>query len=132
MIAKEKEAEILRLHHGEGWPPSTIARQLQLHYATVKRVLIRNGLIPKPQRLRKSIVDAYVPFIKQMLEKYPRLNATRLYHMVKARGYAGGVDHFRDIVANHRVGPVAEAYLRLSTLPGEQGQCDWGHFGKTN
>jgi transposase len=23
----------------------------------------------------------------------------------------------------------AEAYLRLETLPGEQGQVDWGHFG---
>lgn len=130
MIAKEKEAEILRLHHAEGWPPSTIGRQLRLHYSTVKRVLIRNGLIPKPQRMRKSIVDSYIPFIKQTLETYPRLNATRLYHMVKARGYAGGVDHFRDIVANHRPGPRAEAYLRLSTLPGEQAQCDWGHFGK--
>ena len=130
MIEKETEAEILRLYHAEGWPPSTIARQLNLHYSTAKRVLRRNGLIPKPQRLRKSIVDPYIPFIKQTLEKYPRLNATRLYQMVKARGYSGGVDHFRDIVASYRPGPIAEAYLRLTTLPGEQAQCDWGHFGK--
>ena len=26
--------------------------------------------------------------------------------------------------------PVAKAYLRLKTLPGEQAQVDWGHFGK--
>jgi len=25
---------------------------------------------------------------------------------------------------------VAEAYLRLRTLPGEQAQVDWGYFGK--
>ena len=25
---------------------------------------------------------------------------------------------------------MAEAYLRLKTLPGEQAQVDWGHFGK--
>ena len=130
MIAKEIEAEILRLHHAEGWPPSTIGRHLKLHYATIKRVLIRNGLIPKPQRLRKTIAEPYLPFIRETLEKYPRLNATRLYHMVKARGYSGGVDHFRDIVARYRPFEEAEAYLRLTTLPGEQAQCDWGFFGR--
>lgn len=130
MITKETEAEILRLHHAEGWPPSTIGRQLQVHYSTVKRVLARNGLLPKPQRLRKSIVDKYLPFIKQTLEKYPKLNATRLYHMVKARGFFGGVDHFRDVIARCRPYPKAEAYLHLTTLPGEQAQCDWGYFGK--
>ena len=24
----------------------------------------------------------------------------------------------------------AEAFFKLTTLPGEQGQVDWGHFGK--
>ena len=51
-------------------------------------------------------------------------------HMVKARGYSGGADHFRDIVARLRPSPNPEAYLRLSTLPGEQAQCDWGFFGR--
>jgi transposase len=130
MIEREIEAEILRLHKAEGWFPSTIASQLELHYSTVKRVLNRNGLIPEPKRVRRSIADPYKPFIRQTLEKYPKLNATRLYHMVKARGYGGGVDHFRDIVARCRPHRIAEAYMRLSTLPGEQAQCDWGHFGK--
>ena len=33
------------------------------------------------------------------------------------------------IIAHHRPRPPAEAYLRLRTLPGEQAQVDWGHFG---
>jgi len=49
---------------------------------------------------------------------------------VKQRGYPGGSDHFRAIVARHRPRPQAEAYMRLRTLPGEQAQVDWGHFGK--
>ncbi len=130
MIEKEIEAEILRLHSAEGWRPSTIASQLRLHYSTVKRVLNRNGLLPEPMWLRKSIADPYMPFVKETLEKYPKLNATRLFYMVKARGYTGGVDHFRDIVGRHRPQRTSEAYLRLTTLPGEQAQCDWGHFGK--
>ena len=49
--------------------------------------------------------------------------------MVRERGFTGGGDYFRHIVARHRPRPHAEAYLRLRTLPGEQRQCDWGHFG---
>lgn len=130
MIERGTEAEILRLHKAEGWFPSTIASQLRLHYSTVKRVLNRNGLMLEPMRLRRSIVDPYVPFVKETLEKYPKLNAARLYHMVKMRGYSGGADHFRHIVGRLRPQRIPEAYLRLTTLPGEQGQCDWGHFGK--
>lgn len=128
-ISKETEAEILRLYHAEKWKQNTIANQLGLHSSTVYRVLRRNGL-KKPVQIRSSIADEYVPFIRRTLEKYPKLNATRLFHMVKSRGYAGGVDHFRDVVARHRPGQKAEAYLRLSTLPGEQAQVDWAYFGK--
>ncbi len=34
------------------------------------------------------------------------------------------------LIARLRPRPVAEAYLRLRTLPGEQAQVDWAHFGK--
>lgn len=43
--------------------------------------------------------------------------------------YRGSPDHFRHLVACMRPRPAAEAYLRLRTLPGEQAQVDWGHFG---
>jgi transposase len=49
--------------------------------------------------------------------------------MVTERGYVGSVDHFRHFIALHRPKPKCEAYLRLRTLPGEQAQVDWGHFG---
>ena len=58
------------------------------------------------------------------------LTASRLYAMVRERGYSGGEDHFRHLIAHHRPRPQPEAYLRLKTLPAEQGQVDWGHFGK--
>ena len=126
----ETEAEVLRLFNAEGWLRNTIAKQLGLHHSAVARVLARNGIIPKASRVRSSKVDEFIPFIESTLEKYPKLNATRLHHMVKDRGYKGGVDHFRDIVRRLRPVPKGEVYLRLSTLPGEQAQCDWAHFGK--
>jgi transposase len=130
MINCEREAEILRLHGAEKWPIGTIAAQLGVHHSTVRRVLAQAGLEAGLCSPRPSIADPYIPFILELLKKYPRLRASRLYQMVKERGYPGGPDHFRTIVARHRPRPPAEAYLRLRTLPGEQAQIDWGHFGK--
>lgn len=129
MISREREAEVLRLHHAEKWPIGTIAAQLGLHHSTVKRVLAQAGREVGLRSPRPSIVDPYIPFILEQLKKYPRLTASRLYQMVKERGYPGAPDHFRTIVARYRPRPPAEAYLRLRTLPGEQAQTDWGHFG---
>ncbi|MGH8299655.1 MAG: IS21 family transposase [Steroidobacteraceae bacterium] len=130
MISRELEAEILRLHHAEHWSIGTIARQVRVHHGTVRRVLTQAGIPAADQSTRRSMADAFVPFIQQTLAQYPTLRASRLYHMVRERGYPGRPDHFRAIVARHRPRPAAEAYLRLRTLQADQGQVDWAHFGK--
>lgn len=129
MIPRELEAEILRLHGAEHWPVGTIARQLRVHHSTVRRVLVQAG-VPAQPPVRASMVEPYLPFIAETLGKYPTLRASRLYTMVRERGYPGAPDHFRAIVARLRPRPAAEAYLRLRTLPGDQAQCDWAHFGQ--
>lgn len=128
-MTPEVEAEIVRLFHAEKWRRGTIARQLGLHHGTVGRVLEKSGLAPELLR-RKSKLDPYLPFIKQTLEKFPKLNAARLHQMITERGYNGGKSHLRHIVSTIRPTPAAEAFLRLATLPGEQAQVDWGYFGK--
>ena len=128
-ISAELEARILRYYHVEKWRVGTIARQLQVHHGTVQRVLRRAGVPPPQRSARASKADPYVPFIRQTLERFPTLTASRVYAMVRERGYRGSPDHFRHIVALHRPRPAAEAYLRLTTMPAEVGQVDWGHFG---
>jgi len=129
-IPPELEAKILRYFHVEKWKVGTIAAQLGVHHGTVDRVLSQAGL-PKVERPhRASLIDPYLPFVLQTLKQYPKLTASRLYAMVRERGYRGGEDHFRHLIAHHRPRPQPEAYLRLKTLPGEQAQVDWGHFGK--
>ena len=128
MISRALEAEILRLHHGEQWPIGTIATQLRVHHGTVRRVLAQAGVPLAPIMIRASIAAPYVAFIVETLTKYPTLRASRLYQMVKERGYPGAPDHFRAIVAQWRPRRAAEAYLRLRTLPGQEAQCDWAHF----
>jgi transposase len=128
-ISRALEAEIVRLHEVEHWPVGTIATQLRVHHDTVRRVLAQAG-VPPVRAVRPSLVEPYLAFISETLAKYPTLRASRLYTMVRERGYPGAPDHFRAIVARLRPRPAAEAYLRLRTLPGEQAQADWAHFGK--
>lgn len=129
MIPAELGTKILLLYLAEKWTVGTIARQVGVHYSTVKRVLAQAGQPEGKISIRKSVSDAYVPFILATLEKYPTLCASRLFEMVKERGYQGRPSHFRAIVSRHRPRPAAEAYLRLHTLPGEQAQVDWAFFG---
>ena len=129
VIRPEVEAEILRLHHVEKWPPGTIATHLHLHHDVVTRVIESGGAPPaRPQR--SSRIDTYVPFILGTLRRYPDLLASRLFQMCKERGYRGSPDHFRHMVARHRPRRRVEAYHRMTALPGEHGQVDWAHFGK--
>ena len=95
----------------------------------VRRVLAQAGLPRVGPPPRPSKIDAYLAFIRQSLESFPTLTASRLYVMAYERGYRGSPDHFRHLIACHRPRPKAEAYLRLRTLPGAEGQVDWGHFG---
>ncbi|MGH8217501.1 MAG: IS21 family transposase [Steroidobacteraceae bacterium] len=129
MISRELAAEIVRLYHAEKWRSGTIARQLRVHRDVIRRVLRESGIELRPQSLRPSKLDAYVPFIRETLARYPTLRASRLHRMLCERGYRGGADHVRHRLVLWRPRPAAEAYLRLRTLAGEQGQVDWGHFG---
>ncbi|MGH7055973.1 MAG: hypothetical protein ACREFA_19410 [Stellaceae bacterium] len=125
----EIEAQILRYYHAEKWTIGTIARQLRIHHGVVRRVLAQAGLPALGGAPRPAQIDTYLPLIREMLEKFPTLTASRLFTMVRERGYRGNPDHFRHLIARHRPRRPAEAYLRLRSLPGEEAQVDWAHFG---
>ncbi|HAT1959263.1 TPA: IS21 family transposase [Legionella pneumophila subsp. pneumophila] len=128
-ISDELQANILRYYHVEQWRVGTISSQLGVHHSTIKRVLSETGVPKKKILVQPSMMDPYLPFVLDTLQRYPTLTASRLFAMVQERGYPGGIDHFRHLISCYRPKPAAEAYLRLRTLPGEQAQVDWGHFG---
>ena len=70
MISRELEAEILRLYHAEGWRVGTLARQLHVHYRTVRRVLAQAGIALTAQQTRPSMIEAFVPFIQDTFARY--------------------------------------------------------------
>jgi transposase len=129
-VPAELEAEIRRLHFAEHWPVGTIATQLAVHADVVRRVLGLDEPRSAIQSVRPRMLDDYANFIASTLKQYPTLLAPRLHDMLEPRGYEGSLRTLRRYVATVRPRKPAEAYLRVETLPGEQGQVDWAHVGK--
>jgi transposase len=128
MIDMEMRAQIRRLFYVEHWKIGTIARELGFHPETVG-LAVETDRFNNTKTLRRSVTDPYADFIREILSKHPSLRATRIFQMIRDRGYNGSVVQLRRFVACVR--PVhREAFLSLRTFPGEQGQVDWAHFGE--
>jgi len=108
MITPEQHAEIRRLYFGEHWKVGTIAAALGVHHGTV-RAAIAHDTRALPRGLCRR--------------------ATRLFEMVRARGYPGSVVQLRRVVRTLRPSVTPTLYRRLTTLPAEEAQIDWGAFG---
>lgn len=133
MICSSEEAEIIRLYFVEKWKVNTIAEHLSRHHSSIKRVINKyeSNLPEGSRKNRKSILDQYDNFIRETLQKYPRIAGSRIFHMLKERGYLGlHANLVRIKISQCRPRKQPEAFLRLRTLPGEEGQVDWAHFGK--
>ncbi len=124
-----KEHEIQRLHDVEKWKPGTIVAELGVHSDVVKRVLDRGACTALVAAPRPSLVDPYEAFIDETLKSHPRLRATRLFDMIRMRGYEGGIAILRRHVAEVRPVPRGEVYLWAERLIAEQAQVDWAHVG---
>jgi len=129
VIAADLIAKIRHLFFAEHWKIGTIATQLDLHRDTVKAALETDRFNRSRQNRAQRKTDPYVEFIQETLSHYPRLRSTRIFQMIRARGYEGGSSQLRRLVAQLRR-VVREPFLQLRTFPGEQAQADWAHFGE--
>ena len=84
MISNVDALEILRLHSVEEWPIVAIARHFCCHHSVVRRG-IGNSVSARADR--KSILAPYFGFILETLEKYPEIHSTRIFAMLKERGF---------------------------------------------
>src|SRR4029077_9143032 len=115
-------------YYAEHWKVGTIARELGIHPDAVRHA-IGSDQFHRSLPLRSSILDPYLEFVRQTLNQHPRLRATRIYQMIRDRGYTGSIVLLRRTVARLRT-PVRAAFLRLQVFPAEQAQVDWAHFGQ--
>jgi hypothetical protein len=96
MIPVELIAKVRRLFFAEHWKIGTIASQLGLHPDTVRSAIESHRFNPEwTPSFRKTLTDPYLDFINQTLQQYPRLRASRIYEMIRARGYAGLLTQLR-------------------------------------
>jgi transposase len=129
-VAASIEADIRRLFFAEHWKVGTIAAQLDVHPDVVRRVAGLSS--PKRVLPSASYASSLAPFhslIEHTLAEYPTLRATRLFDMIRARGYAGSVRTLRRHVRSMRPARKVEAFTHIETLAGEQAQIDWAQVG---
>jgi transposase len=127
MISPETRAQIRRYLYAEHWTVGTIASELGVHPDAVRNA-IEAERFKNVQPMRPSLLDPYTEFIRQTLDQHPRLRATRIYQMIRDRGYSGSIAQLRRTVSGLR--PLSrEPFLKLQVFPGEQAQVDWAHFG---
>ena len=108
-----------------------IANELGISRGAVGRVLAqvrdqRDGqAAPKPKR-RPSMIDAYEPILKELLDRYPNLTGERALQELQARGFAGHYTTVRLRIKRLRPRAAAAPVARFETGPGAQAQMDPG------
>ncbi len=121
-------AEIRRLYFVEGRKKKEIARKLMISVKRVRRALKKDH----PERVvvsqGLSKLDPFKPAVASLLSESPRLSGVRILEEIRSLGFMGQVsivrDHLREVRPRKQ-----EAFLRIETEPGEEGQIDWGLFG---
>ena len=77
---------------------------------------------PKPTKL-----DPYKQKIDQMLEEAP-YSAVRILEKLQEEGFDGKYSIVKEYVRGKKMDLEEKATVRFETMPGKQGQMDWGFF----
>jgi len=124
-----RTAEVLRLGLVEGVSVRQIARRLNMSRKTIRRILGRHPMPPKPSvAVRGSVLDPYVPAIRKLLDDTPEMLAPAVLERLRPMGYHGGVTILRARLRQLRP-REREAFLTLHFEPGAAMQVDWADFG---
>jgi len=128
--------EIVQRHQA-GASLRSIARDLGISRGAVVRALARvqaqrdgrAAPLPGPGlRSRPSILDPFVPFLEELLARYPNLTVERALQELRQRGFTGGYTVVRERVRRLRPRPAPAPVPRFETGPGEQAQMDFGVY----
>lgn len=142
MIGVELLVEIQFLAR-QGLNKTQIARRLGVDRKTVRKSLAQDiSDFDKSRAKWPSVLDPYKRYLQYRLEILPELTAVRLYRemcalscpggdgteLLPSAPYDGSERTVRRYVSLVRPSGM-RVYHPIETLPGEQAQADWGHFG---
>ena len=136
-MTEDVRHEIVQRHQS-GMSMSRIAQELGISRGAVARVLAKwrarrdcqDGQVqssPKRQP-RRSIMDAFEPILKELLQKYPNLTIQRAVQELRARGFTGKYTVVRQRMALLRPREPRVPVPRFETEPGAQAQMDFGVY----
>lgn len=128
MVSLGELVMILELQR-QGLTISAISRQTGWDRKTVRKC-IRQGLaVPSygPRAPRPQVIDPFLAYVRERLERVPGLTAVRLLRELRALGYGGGYTSVKDAVRALRPRALAFEH-RFETPAGEQAQVDFAHF----
>lgn len=131
------ENEVIRRWQ-EQTPMRRIATELRISRYLVKRIILDHQTgraqgtlhpdLPAPPKLRGSILDPHIPFIQDLLTRWPSMTAQRIHEELRAREFVGGQTIVKELVRRLRPERRRLPVLRFETGPGVQAQMDWAVY----
>lgn len=120
---------ILELHR-QGLSVAEIARRAGVDRKTVRKYIAR-GMEPPaygPRPAKAKAIDDFVPYLRERLEAFPTLTASRLRRELRERGFGGSYTVVKRAVRELRPERPRSYEVRFETRPGQQGQADFARF----
>ena len=120
----------IRKMHADGVSVSEIARQTGCDRKTVRKHMERETIPLYDKKNKKSSkLDPFKEHINARLQIAP-FSAVILFEEIEKMGYQGKLTILKDFIRSEKGEYNRRAVMRFETLPGQQAQVDWGHFGK--
>ena len=132
---KESLRKIIQSLHQAGKSQRQIARSLDIHRETVKKLLQEpDPLIispPLPALHRKQRVSKINPFRERIeeLNKIKKITTREIYRRLRKEGYRGGKTILGDFLRKLRGSRKSRrAFIRYEPAPGYEAQSDWSPY----
>lgn len=131
------ESEVIRRWQQQ-MPMRQIALELRISRYLAKRIIMDHQAgraegtahpdLPTSPESRGSILDQHLPFIQDLLTRWPSMTALRVYEELCGRGYMGKYTIVKDLVRRVRPQPNRQPVVRFESGKGQQAQMDYATY----
>jgi transposase len=128
MMTQEEFMDVMAMKR-RGMSIKEIAEETGYHPSTISAWLRNGGPPQRRPRTAAPVIDEYwAAEIAGLLRSAPRLLATSVFELIRARGYGGSyvsVARHLNTLRGPRFAAAPAASTRIVTAPGEEAQFDW-------
>src|SRR6516164_7225747 len=128
MMTQEEFMDVMAMKR-QGMTIKEIAEETGYHPSTISSWLKSGGPPRRRPRTTAPVIDEFwAAEIAGLLRTAPRLLATSVFELIRAKGYDGSyvsVARHLNTLRGPRFAASAAASTRIVTAPGEEAQFDW-------